>query len=92
MTSAPSVTPRHAPGFTGKDLGEEYVILDAKGDRFTHLNATAREIYLLCDGSRSTDDVARALADAFEVDAETARADTAKAIEELMELGILILS
>ena len=92
MTSESSSKPRRADGFTGKDLGDEYVILDRAGDRFYQLNGTAREIYLLCDGSRTPDDIARALADSYDVTLETSRRDTAKTIEELQRAGILALS
>jgi pyrroloquinoline quinone biosynthesis protein D len=89
MASTQSSRPRHIDGFTGKDLGDEYVLLDRSGDRFYRMNRTAREIYLLCDGSRTLDDIARALADSFDVTIETARQDTAKTIEELQQAGIL---
>ena len=92
MTSEPSSRPRHAEGFTGKDLGEEYVILDRAGDRFYQLNGTARAIYFLCDGSRTLDDIARALAESYDVTLEVSRQDTAKTIEELQGAGILTLS
>jgi pyrroloquinoline quinone biosynthesis protein D len=92
MASEHSSKPRHVDGFTGKDLGDEYVLLDRSGDRFYRMNGTAREIYLLCDGSRTLDDIARALADSFDVTIETSRQDTAKTIEELQQAGILTLS
>jgi hypothetical protein len=92
MASELSSKPRHADGFTGKDLGDEYVILDRAGDRFYQLNGTARAIYFLCDGSRTVDDIARALAESYEVTLEVSRHDTAKTIEELQRAGVLILS
>lgn len=89
MASEPSSKPRHADGFTGKDLGDEYVILDRAGDRFYQLNGTARAIYFLCNGSRTLEEIARALAESYEVTLEVARQDTAKTIDELQRAGIL---
>ena len=92
MTSELIGKPKHADGFTGKDLGDEYVILDRAGDRFYQLNGTAREIYLLCDGSRTPDDIARALTKSYEVTLEVSRQDTAKTIAELQRAGVLLIS
>jgi len=89
MTSELGGRPRHADGFTGRDLGDEYVILDRAGDRFYQLNGTAREIYLLCDGSRTADDIAIAMTGSYTVTLETSRRDTAKTIAELQRAGIL---
>jgi len=89
MPARPNAGPRHADGLTGKDLEHEYVILDRAGDRFYQLNGTARDIYLLCDGSRTLDDIARALCASYDVPLEIARQDTARTIEELTQAGIL---
>jgi pyrroloquinoline quinone biosynthesis protein D len=89
VTAELSGKPRHADGFTGREVGEDYVILDRAGDRFYQLNGTAREIYLLCDGSRTADDIARAMTRSYTVTLETSRRDTAKTIAELLRAGIL---
>jgi hypothetical protein len=83
------VNPRPAPGAYGRDAGDECLFRDADGMRVHVLNRTAREIYLLCDGSRSADDVAGELARRYTVDAQTARADVDGLLALLVELGIL---
>jgi hypothetical protein len=53
------------------------------------LNETARFIYEQCDGRRSTDDMARALAEAFEIDIATARNDVVACLSQLRDLGAI---
>ena len=72
-----------------RDLGDEFLFYDSRGDRLHVLNTSARAIFLLCDGSRTVDEVVDAFASQYEVDDGTARADTQQVIEELLELGIL---
>ncbi len=83
------MNPRPAPGNHGRDAGDECLFRDADGMRIHVLNRTAREIYLLCDGSRSSAEVAGELADRYMVDAGTARADVDDLVETLVGLGIL---
>jgi len=73
----------------GRDLGEEYLIYDREADKVHVLNATAREIYLLCDGERSADAIAEAMKIKFEIDAELAERDTLRTLEELESLGVI---
>jgi pyrroloquinoline quinone biosynthesis protein D len=83
------VNPRPIPGVQGRDSGDECLFRDPDGERIHVLNGTAREIYLLCDGSRSTDEVAREIAARYEVDAAVAQADVAELVDALVRLGIL---
>ena len=81
--------PRPTPGVWGRDLGDEYVFYERDGDRVHVLNGTAREIFLLCDGSRNEDQIAAALQERYGIDGETARRDTAQTLQRLVELGLL---
>jgi Coenzyme PQQ synthesis protein D (PqqD) len=83
------VKPRPAPGAYGRDAGDECLFRDADGMRIHVLNRTAREIYLLCDGSRSPDEVAGELTLRYMVDPGTARADVDDLVQLLVRLGIL---
>ena len=73
----------------GRDLGDEYLFYDRKGDQVHILNGTARTIYLLCDGTRSVEQVARAIAEQYGIDLEQARRDTSEAVDQLIRLGLL---
>jgi PqqD family protein of HPr-rel-A system len=73
----------------GRDGGDQYFLYDRSNEEVHVLNATAREIYLLCDGSRTPQQVAAALAEKYGVDEATARRDTELTLRELSELGAL---
>jgi len=75
-----------------KDLRNEYLLYDHKGDRMHVLNATARAIYLLCDGTRRMEDLVREFGDLYSLDDSTARDDADRAVEDLIELGLVSLS
>lgn len=89
MTPPATIHPAPSGTFEGRDLGDEYLFYDAERDLVHQLNATAREVYLLCDGSRSTEEVASAFAEMHDVDRPTAENDAREAIERLVELGVL---
>jgi pyrroloquinoline quinone biosynthesis protein D len=74
----------------GRDLGDEYVFYDSSGEKLHILNGTAREIYLLCDGSRTLREVAGALAEMYEVEEETAREDVLRTARRLTILELLV--
>jgi hypothetical protein len=72
-----------------RDLGDEFLFYDSRGDRLHVLNTSARAIFLLCDGTRTLEQVVDAFASQYEIDDGTARTDTQQIIDELMKLGIL---
>lgn len=73
----------------GTDLGDEFLFYDRARDHVHVLNSTAREIYLLCDGSRSEEQVAAGIAEKYGLDEATVRADTQATLVQLYELGLL---
>ncbi len=85
----PAPHPRPSGTFDGTDLGDEYLFYDRERDQVHVLNGTAREIFLLLDGSRSEEDVAREVARRYEVDLERAIADVAETLRRLRELGVV---
>ena len=89
---APETQPQQLDRFLGKDLGDEYVFYDAAGEQVHVLNATARRIYLLCDGSHTVQQIAQALVADYGIDESTARDDAAETIQRLEALGLVSLS
>ena len=81
--------PRPTRTHLEKDLSGEYLFYDHGGDRLHVLNGTAREVYLLCDGSRTLDAIARSVAESYAVGEATARTDVSAVISELVERGLL---
>lgn len=73
----------------GRDLGDEYLLYDSSKDQVHVLNGSAREIFLLCDGSRTSGQIASALVAKYGIDGATARTDTERTLRELSDLGAL---
>lgn len=85
--------PKPTGGIGQKDLGDEILFFDETGDRIHVLNRTAREIYVLCDGSLSVRDVVEAMRCRFggHPDPEEIGLDVRSTVEHLLELGVLAL-
>jgi len=86
--------PRRHPDVAWRNWDGEVVILTPSGhdpaappeqqDGAEHdLNPVASRVWELCDGSRSVVEIGRALAEEFEVDAETAARDATEFVAEL---------
>ncbi len=73
----------------GTDLGDEFLFYDGGNDRVHVLNATAREIFLLFDGSRSEDEVVQVFAERHGLDEHQARGDVLETVRRLRDLGLL---
>lgn len=86
----PNAASRPLAKTDGRDLGDEYLFYDRERDRVHVLNETAREIFLLCDGSRTQDEVASAFAEKQEIDKTIAKADAVAVLRNLSELGLIV--
>jgi hypothetical protein len=89
-----AIMPRaaRAAACSGASRPRKVVALPAEGTALVgrvrcELNETARFIYEQCDGRRSTSDIARGVAEAFEVDFATAHGDVLACVSQLRELG-----
>ena len=65
------------------------VAFDPSPDRVHHLNHTCAVLLELCDGSRSTDELAALVGDLFEL-AEPPRQAVEDGLRELLEQGVLV--
>lgn len=81
--------PRPTTSMKGTDLGDEFLFYDREQDRVHVLNGTAREIFLLFDGSRSEEDVAAVVADKFDVELTQARDDVCDIAGRLRDIGVI---
>ncbi len=88
----PDDRPTKTDRYLAKDLTDEFLLYDARGAKVHVLNANMREIYLHCDGHHSVDELAGILVAEFEVDGPTAKRDTIKVLEQLIDLEIISLS
>ena len=73
----------------GRDLGDEYLFYDRDHDRIHVLNVTAREIFLLCDGEHTEDEIGEIVAKRFDVEEDKARVDARELVRALIELGLV---
>lgn len=81
--------PRQRPDLTGRTVDGEAVLLDRNGGRVHQLNLTASFVWSKLDGSTSPHDVAVAVAEAFDVEPETAARDVAAILEQFRTLNLL---
>jgi pyrroloquinoline quinone biosynthesis protein D len=72
-----------------RDLGDEFLFYDRDGDQVHVLNGVARDVFLLCDGSRTNRQIVEEIIVRYEVEAERASVDVLRTLSELLELEIL---
>lgn len=76
-------------GIIAKDLGDEYLLYDTRDEQVHVLNGTARRIYILCDGTKTEEDLAADFAETYRLDEETARRDIDETLSRLLDLGLI---
>lgn len=54
-----------------------------------YLNQTAAAVWKLCDGKRSTDEIARILVEAYPEEADIVAADVREVVQSLLREGVL---
>jgi hypothetical protein len=72
-----------------REVEQEVVLLDTAGDRVHQLNATASFIWNRCEQAQTPEELARWLAEAFDVDAEIALQDTMATLDTLRDLKLV---
>ena len=80
---------RHASHAVSCPLGDGVAILDSRENRYFSLNPVGAVIWSKLDGRAAAEDVAGAVVEAFEIDAETARRDVERLLSELAEAGLI---
>ena len=81
--------PKQIPDLEIRTAGDEVLVHDAKAGKVHVLNASAGKILQLCDGSRTVEEIAVAVANAFLTDTERVRPDIDAALIEFKTLGLL---
>ena len=72
-----------------REIDDEGVVYDWKGNLVHSLNLTAAFVFKLCDGEHSVEDITNKVASNFDVKRERAQEDVERVIEELKELRLL---
>jgi len=83
------MNPRARPDLTARAVDGEAVLLDRAGGKVHQFNRTATFIWSRLDGRTSPENLAAALAEAFEVEPETAGRDVEALLQQLRALGLL---
>jgi PqqD family protein of HPr-rel-A system len=82
--------PNRRTEFEERVVEGEMVVMDKESEQIHQLNQTASFIWQRCDGEHDRQQIAEELAEAFDVDAETAQQDVADTLEKLEEIGLLL--
>ena len=102
QSSLLAARPRRHPDLAWRNWGGQVVILAPAGhdpagppeqaDGAEHdLNEVASRLWELSDGERTVSDLARAMADEFEVDPATAERDSAEFVRDLLRRKLLLI-
>jgi hypothetical protein len=81
--------PRQAAGVVTSEVLDELVAYAPSSSQAFSMNASARAIWELCDGTRSIEDLCQELAEAAGARPEDLRADVQSAVDHMGELGLL---
>ena len=71
-------------------LDGELVVYDPTTHELHHLNASAALVWQHCDGHRTVDDIAAAIASTGDADRATVRADVARVVADLVAATLLV--
>ena len=77
------------PQILETDVDGEISLYDPTNENVTILNGTASDVWLLCDGQHSAEEIVDLLASSYGVDADQIRDEVTRTIEEFVETGLL---
>jgi hypothetical protein len=73
-----------------RQVGQELLLLDTASNQIHQLNQTASFIWQKCDEGRSSEEMARLLATAYEISYSVAVTDVVQTLERLRELNLIV--
>lgn len=71
------------------ELDGEISLYNPATEQVTILNGTASDVWLLCDGEHTVEEITELLASSYEVDEKEIRDDVTSTIERLYDSGLL---
>lgn len=77
------------PRILVRDLGDELLVLDTVEDRIHRLNGSAAAIWSMRREGRAPEQIAEALVEAYDVEAEVALDDVRDAVARFEALGLV---
>lgn len=81
--------PRVRSGLTARVVNGETVVLDRGGLKVHQFNTTASDIWTLCTGAFTEAEIAKRVADAYDVEPAQAARDVTVLVGQFRELGLL---
>ena len=81
--------PRQRAGLEAYEVADEMVVLPPDGARVYALNESGREVFALCDGRHTLEDMVGALRGRFDASEAVLMADVSAAVFDLQELGLV---
>lgn len=82
--------PMHAPGVAAETIDDELALYAPGRSEAVILNRTAAEVWRLCDGSRTGEDIIRQLAELYDVSQDDIRAQVTATVDKLTAHGCLL--
>lgn len=83
------VRPRKNPEVAEK-IGSTTILFDANAGRLYELNETAKAMWVLCDGKRTVEEIARAMATDYDAPLEKLAQDVSAFVRKMIELTLLL--
>ena len=83
--------PKQRFDLTRQTINGEAVILDRRSQQIHQLNETGSFIWDKCDGATSVSEIIRSVTEQFDAEHDVATADVNRAVEELRDLGLLVI-
>lgn len=82
--------PRQAPGVVTSEVLDELIAYVPAKAQAIAMNASARAVWELCDGTRTLNDICEELAEPAGMTAQALRDDVRSALDQLGRLGLLV--
>lgn len=83
---------RQNPDTPARTIDGEALVITPEDSRLHTLNETATYIWDRADGSRTLEAIAAEMADEFEVDPATLRAEAVAFVEDAVQRGLMVVS
>ncbi len=81
--------PKRRADVTNRSIDGDRVVLDQRTGRLHRLNASASLVWALCDGTRTSDEIAEGVAEAFAETPSTFAEEIREILRQFMDLGLL---
>ena len=89
MTEIPKLIGPPPPHVIETEVRGDISLYDAQHERVLVLNGTASDVWRLCDGDQTFDQIVALLARAYGVEGISIRADVERTIKQLVDEGFL---